>query len=98
MDKVQNKEVGNIRPSPKTFREEQMCFGKMEHRRTFTTQQHHSSIDNSLITESSVDDILWPARSPDLIPLEYFLKRFVKDQAYVPALPANVVNLKLRLR
>jgi len=34
--------------------------------------------------------IAWPPRSLDLTPLDFFLWGFVKDQVFVPPLPANV--------
>ena len=36
--------------------------------------------------------IAWPPRSPD-----FFLWGFVKDQVFVPPLPANVVELRTRI-
>ena len=41
--------------------------------------------------------IAWPPRSPDLIPLDFFLWGFVKDRVFVPPLPANVVELRTRI-
>ena len=41
--------------------------------------------------------IAWPPRSPDLTPLDFFLWGFVKDQVFVPPLPANVVELRTRI-
>ncbi|KAJ4436561.1 hypothetical protein ANN_16593 [Periplaneta americana] len=40
----------------------------------------------------------WPSRSPDLIPCDVFLWSFVKDQVYVAPLPANLPELRDRIR
>jgi hypothetical protein len=32
----------------------------------------------------------WPPRSPDATPCDFFLWGYVKDQVYVPPLPANI--------
>ena len=39
----------------------------------------------------------WPPRSPDLTPLDFFLWGFLKDQVYVPPLPANLAELRNRI-
>ena len=36
-------------------------------------------------------------QGPDLTPMDFFLWRFVKDQVFVPPLPANVVELRTRI-
>ena len=36
-------------------------------------------------------------QGPDLTPMDFFLWGFVKDQVFVPPLPANVVNSELEL-
>ena len=41
--------------------------------------------------------IAWPPRSPDLTPMDLFLWGFVKNQVFVPPLPANVVELRTRI-
>ena len=41
--------------------------------------------------------IAWPPRSPDLTPMDFFLWGFVKDQVFVPPLPANVVEFRTRI-
>ena len=41
--------------------------------------------------------ILWPPRSPDLTPLDFFLWGFVKSQVYRTPV-RNVANLKVRIR
>ena len=42
--------------------------------------------------------VLWPPRSPDLRPCDFFLWGYVKDNAYKPPLPQNVRELQDRLR
>ena len=39
-----------------------------------------------------------PPRSPDATPCDFFLWGYVKDQVYVPSLPANIPELKVRIR
>jgi hypothetical protein len=34
--------------------------------------------------------ISWPPRSPDATPCDFFLWGYVKDQIYVPRLPASI--------
>ena len=41
--------------------------------------------------------MLWPPRSPDLTPYDFFLWGFVKDTVFVPPLPANVQDLRYRI-
>ena len=41
---------------------------------------------------------LWPPRSPDLTPCDFFLWGFVKDRVFVPPLPLNLDDLKHRGR
>ena len=36
-------------------------------------------------------------QGPDLTPMDFFLWGFVKDQVFVPPLPANVVELRTRI-
>jgi len=38
-----------------------------------------------------------PPRSPDAIPCDFFLCGYVKDQVYVPPLPASIPELKVRI-
>ena len=40
--------------------------------------------------------IEWPARSPDLTPMNFFLWRFLKNKVYVPK-PATLEQLKLNI-
>ena len=40
----------------------------------------------------------WPLGSPDLTPMRFFLWGFVKDKLYVPPLPANLPEVKDRIR
>ena len=42
--------------------------------------------------------LLWPPRSPDLTPCDFFLWGYVKDNAYKPPLPQNVHELQNRIR
>jgi len=37
-------------------------------------------------------------RSPDTTPSDFFLWGYVKDQVYVPPLPASVPEMKVRIR
>jgi len=37
----------------------------------------------------------WPPRSPDATPRDFFLWVYVKDQVYVPPLPASIPELKV---
>ena len=39
-----------------------------------------------------------PSRSPDATPCDFFVWSYVKDQVYVPPLPANITELKVRIR
>jgi len=39
-----------------------------------------------------------PSRSPDATPCDFFLWGYVKDQVYVPPLPASIPELKIRIR
>ncbi|MBZ5796973.1 hypothetical protein K8353_43720, partial [Burkholderia contaminans] len=41
--------------------------------------------------------IEWPARSPDLTPLDYFLWGYLKSKVYVTR-PENLEDLKARIR
>jgi len=42
--------------------------------------------------------LVWPPRSPDATPRDFFLCGYVKDQVYVPPLPARIPKLKVRIR
>ena len=39
-----------------------------------------------------------PPRSPGATPCDFFLWGYVKDQVYVPPLPASTTELKIRIR
>ena len=39
-----------------------------------------------------------PPHSPDATPCDFFLWGYVKDQVYVPPLPASIPELKVRIR
>jgi len=38
----------------------------------------------------------WPPRSPDIIPLDFFLRRYVKDKVFSAPVP-DITNLKARI-
>jgi hypothetical protein len=40
---------------------------------------------------------LWPARSPDLTPCDYFLWVYVKEKVFVPSQPMNIPDMKNRI-
>ena len=42
--------------------------------------------------------LAWPPRSPGATPCDFFLWGYVKDQVYVPPLPASIPELKVRIR
>ena len=42
--------------------------------------------------------LLWPPRSPDLTPCDFFLWGYVKDNTYKPPLPQNGCELQDRIR
>jgi len=42
--------------------------------------------------------LAWPSRSPDATPCDFFVWGYVKDQVYVPPLPASIPDLKVRIR
>jgi hypothetical protein len=39
--------------------------------------------------------LTWPPHSPDATPRDFFLWGYVKDQVYVPPLPASIPELKV---
>ena len=39
-----------------------------------------------------------PPRPPDASPCDFFLWGYVKDQVYVPPLPASIPEVKIRIR
>jgi hypothetical protein len=41
--------------------------------------------------------LAWPTRSQDATPCDFFLWGYVKDQFYVPPLPASIPELKVRI-
>jgi hypothetical protein len=41
---------------------------------------------------------VWPPRSPDATPCDFFLWGYVKDQIYAPPLPASIPELKVQIR
>ena len=42
--------------------------------------------------------LAWPPRFPDATPCDFFLWSYVKDQVYVPPLPASIPELKVQMR
>ena len=42
--------------------------------------------------------LVWPPRSPEATPCDFFLWGYVKDQVYVPPLPASIPELTVRIR
>ena len=42
--------------------------------------------------------LAWPPRSPDLSPLDLFFWGYVKQLVYTPPQPANLADLKERIR
>ena len=42
--------------------------------------------------------LVWPPLSPDATPCDFFPWGYVKDQVYVPPLPASIPELKVRIR
>ena len=42
--------------------------------------------------------LAWPPRSPYATPCDFILWGHVKDQVYVPPLPASIPELKVRIR
>ena len=40
----------------------------------------------------------WPPRSPDLTVCDFFLWGYIKDKVYVPPLPTNLEELKIRIK
>ena len=41
--------------------------------------------------------LAWPPHSPDATPCDFFVWSYVKDQVYVPPLPASIPELKVRI-
>jgi hypothetical protein len=41
--------------------------------------------------------LAWTPHSPDATPCDFFLWGYVKDQVYVPPLPASIPGLKVRI-
>jgi hypothetical protein len=39
----------------------------------------------------------WPPRSPDLTPCDFFLWDYIKEKVFVPPLPLDIDELKLRI-
>jgi len=41
--------------------------------------------------------LLWPPRSPDITPYDFFLWGYIKDRVFVPQLPRDLADLKARI-
>ena len=41
--------------------------------------------------------LAWPPYSQDSTPRDFFLRGYVKDQVYIPPLPASILELKVRI-
>jgi len=41
--------------------------------------------------------MLWPLRSPDITPCDFFPWGYVKDRVFVPQLPRDFAELKTRI-
>ena len=41
--------------------------------------------------------LLWPPRSPDLTPCDFFLWGYIKDHVYVPPMPRDLPKLRQRI-
>ena len=42
--------------------------------------------------------LAWPPLSTDAIPCDFFQWGYVKDQIYIPSLPASIPELKVQIR
>ena len=40
---------------------------------------------------------LWPPKSPNITPCDFFLEGYVKDRVFVPPLPRDLADLKSRI-
>ncbi|KAJ4452056.1 hypothetical protein ANN_03572 [Periplaneta americana] len=57
-------------------------------------------LPNRWIGRVGADDqalFLWPPRSPDLTPCDFYLWEYIKDRVYVPPLPQTLVQLRERI-
>ena len=74
------------------------CLNKEVHgTRTYVLEVVHTSFIQGL-SKRFEHHLLWPPRSPDLTPCDFFLWGYVKDNAYKPPLPQNVRELQDRIR
>ena len=67
----------------------------------FHTNKQTFIFTYTIIKNDGRDDQMlfaWPPRSPDATPCDFFLWGYVKDQVYVPPLPAGILELKVRIR
>ena len=61
----------------------------------------NDELENKWVGRAAAADdalLLWPPRSPDLTPLDYFLWGFVKGKVYYPLLANSTEELKERIR
>lgn len=66
---------------------------------------HNANIVSEYLTEQfgeriikNQGPILWPARSPDLTPLDFFLWGYLKNEVYKLNPPQNIEDLKERIQ
>jgi hypothetical protein len=61
---------------------------------------YNATLPNRFIGRAGAADeerMKWPPRSPDLTQCDFFLLGYVKEQVFVPLLPLNIDELKLRI-
>jgi hypothetical protein len=61
---------------------------------------YNATLPNRWIVKAGAADeewMKWPPRSPDLTPCDFFLWGYVKEQVFVPPLPQDIDELKLRI-
>ena len=74
------------------------CLGKItsEFSRYHSYKQYRNLQDFFEMVVGGFNNL--PPRSPDATPCDFFLWGYVKDQVYVPPLPASIPELKVRIR
>lgn len=68
--------------------------GAPAHNSREVKQYLHEQFDNVIGNRMDID---WPARTPDLTPLDFFLWGLLKDKVYVTA-PVDIEDLKVRIQ
>jgi hypothetical protein len=61
---------------------------------------YNATLSNRWIWRAEAADedwMTWPPRSPELTPCDFFLWGYVKEQMFMPPLPLNIDELKLRI-